>query len=149
MFEGMIGSPKIIRKTADETVNNSDTLQNDDELKFAISANEVWAFILLPIIYTTDTASFKAYFTVPTNGNLYGSMLMTETDLVTYLFALFANSSYAIVGSQYNYAPMVVFGIIVNGDTAGNFQFQWAQNTAEESDTKVLANSCILAWRLA
>jgi hypothetical protein len=35
---------QIIRKTADETVNNSAVLQNDDELLFPIGANEVLVF---------------------------------------------------------------------------------------------------------
>ena len=33
---------KITYKTADQTVNNSAVLQNDDHLLLAVGANEVW-----------------------------------------------------------------------------------------------------------
>lgn len=41
-YEVATGSAVIARKTADEVVNNSATLQNDDHLLLALAANEVW-----------------------------------------------------------------------------------------------------------
>ena len=44
---------KVIRKSADETVNNSTTLQDDDELLFPIAANEVWYFEFFLLIQSS------------------------------------------------------------------------------------------------
>ena len=43
----------------------------------------------------------------------------------------------------------VPWGVISNAGTAGNLQLQWAQDTAEVSDTRVITDSYILAHRLA
>lgn len=40
-------------------------------------------------------------------------------------------------------------GFVVNGATPGNLQLQWAQNTANASDTTVRTNSAMKAWKLA
>lgn len=39
-------------------------------------------------------------------------------------------------------------GFVANGANAGNLQLQWAQNTANPSDTTVRANSALKAWQL-
>ena len=47
------------------TVNNSTALQDDDDLTFAIAANETW-HVRMPLIVTTNTAAdFKLMIDVP------------------------------------------------------------------------------------
>jgi hypothetical protein len=58
----------VVRKTANETVSWSASLQNDDHLTFNIGANETWV-VTYHIIATTQSASatpdFKFGFAVP------------------------------------------------------------------------------------
>ena len=42
----------------------------------------------------------------------------------------------------------ILWAVIVNGATAGNVQLQWSQKIAEATDTKILANSFIMAHKL-
>ncbi|GAI73437.1 unnamed protein product, partial [marine sediment metagenome] len=34
--------PTLVRKAADKTLNNEDTIENDDHLLMLVGANEVW-----------------------------------------------------------------------------------------------------------
>ena len=83
----------IVTKSSDEVVNNSATLQDDDELKFAVSANEKW-FSRLFLIWTSGTTpDLKVGFTAPSgstirwhHGTFTGTPILTESD------SLFMNS---------------------------------------------------------
>jgi len=142
----------VIRKTTDETVNNSDTLQNDDELLFAMAANEVWAFTLFLVINSGATPDFKFDVDVPENANA----------LMTVAHRNAANASVSVGWSEdqgsaaidvrgigAEFCGMMAMGVAVCGATPGNLVVRWAQNTANASDTKVLTNSYIIAHRLA
>ena len=133
----------IVRKSADQTVNNSITLVDDDELLFAVGANEVWDVWLFLRLISDSTPDLKFAFTVPPSGTIiilvaYAS-LQPQTDGTT---AVVLSTS----GAAQQYLLHCQY---VGGATAGNVQFQWAQNTADASDTKVLANSSIIAHKLA
>lgn len=140
----------IVLKTADETVNNSTTLQNDDELLLAVAANDVWAFILLLRIATTAVADFRLTFTVPAGGviklqsdvNGAGTYIGVgnEVDFTAQIAMAFATASAN--------APANFKVLYIGGAAAGVVQLRWAQGTAEVSDTKVLANSHIIAVKL-
>jgi hypothetical protein len=138
------GGATPVVKTADETVNNSAVLQNDDELLLAVGANEDWVIDLYLIIETTGVADFKWAFTVPTGGVIKGVLAFAST----------------IVEFDATAAKLVLFGFdtagagywvrlrYIGGANAGNIQLQWAQNTAQASDTKVLEGSYILCHEL-
>lgn len=56
MLDDITSGPTLVRKTADQTVNNSTTLVNDNHLSLAVGANEVWAiFLCLRISQTSGT----------------------------------------------------------------------------------------------
>jgi len=156
------GGPTIVRKTADEIVNNSTTLQNDDHLLLAIAANEVW-LINLFLLWTSPTTGhyLKTGWSYPTDcsikwgpemkvsssnvsywshaaSNTYKLALLTETS--TLLDSLSANA--AICGLR-------LTAIVINGANAGTLNFQWAQGYATAEDTKVLTNSCLIAHKLS
>jgi len=132
---------KIILKTADETVNNSSTLQDDNELFLAIGANEIWLFWLFFWGNSGTTPDFKIGWAIPSGASGVFDSIVTAV-ASTSLTATLIISGFA---ASYLYR---FYGEIKNGATAGNLQFQWAQNTATVSDTKVLANSCIIAHRI-
>jgi len=135
---------QLIRKTSDETVNNSTTLQNDDELSFSIAANEV-ILLELVVFYNSSTgADINMVLTGPSG--VSGTMLRHDltpsatanTDDRMQARDPFSSFNSGGVGSNVGMEAKIV---ITNGGTAGTIQLQWAQDVAEVSDTKVLANS--------
>ena len=135
----------IVRKTADETVNNSNLPQNDDELFLPVLANEVWVFQLYLKVATTAVADFKAAFTVPA-----GATLSWYPGPPSWSLSPWDNAGMVenfLTGTNRTNAIVTANGVYVGGANAGNLQFRWAQNTAEATDTKVLKNSCLIAFK--
>jgi hypothetical protein len=141
-----IGEQKVIYKSADETVNNSDTLQNDDHLTFAVGANEVWAVELFVKFTSSADADFQYYFGVPAGATFQG--------WASYEYGVIGNSTSNtsatfVPGDGSTIKGDTFKGVIENGATPGDVVFRWSQRVAEVSDTKVLKGSYIIAHRLA
>ena len=135
---------EVVVKTADETVNNSDVLQDDDELFFAVGANEVWQFELLFLHISGAVPDIKYAFTVPVGGNIYAAPSHTTIGP-----AAPKDLTVAIVLTGAGADRVIWFiGWYTGGANSGNVQLQWAQNAANASDTKVLQNSCLMARRI-
>jgi len=137
---------KVVRKTADETVNNSDTLQDDDALLFAIGANEVWLFQSYIRFSYKAASDFKYDITVPAGAsggfNTQNSSAATTNEIAY-------GSAQSLVSTSDQNPTIRAHGVVANGATSGNVLFRWAQNAAVAEDTKVLANSYIIAIKLA
>jgi hypothetical protein len=141
--------PLIVRKTADETVNNSATLQNDDELLFAIAANEVWEFEFVIIHIGNTTADIKFAVTCPAGATIqYRHIGKDASGTMEEDMADASGEAVSAAGYTTNSITKVE-GIVANAGTAGSLQLQWAQNTKTVVNTKVLANSCLIAHKLA
>ena len=136
-----------IRKTADETVNNSDVLQDDDELLKAVGANEVWWIdMLLLAVSATTTPDINLGFTIPAGATLrsyvkFGFITSSSVDATTSGSAFQVDAS----GGSYYHTYLLYIG----GANAGTIQLQWAQWVATAEDTKILANSFMLCHKLA
>ena len=141
-----IDAPTIVRKTADETVNNSTTLQNDDHLLLAVGVNEVWVLSLYLIIATTAVADFKLAFTVPAGGAAY-YYEASGAPLVSYIAA--PNAHIFSTAADTTSGKAIVYCLYIGGGTAGNLQLQWCQANLEATNTRVLTNSCIIAHKVA
>ena len=145
-----VGQAKVVRKTADETVNNSAVLQNDDHLSFAIGANEIWAIDMMLIMsMASATPDLLFTFTLPASA----SMIVFAQSYAS--GGLISNAKGTTPGTGIgigvdNSNPVVLIqATLVNSATSGTVQFQWAQNIATAEDSKILANSWIVAHRLA
>jgi hypothetical protein len=139
----------IVRKTADETVNNSTTLQNDDHLLLAIAANEVWLVeAILYYISAGATPDLKVAWALPTGATgFYLGWGLGYNDAV---YIVSQSSTYSLIfGTEWTARIAIVKLLVINGATAGNIQLQWAQNTATAENTKMLTNSCLIAHKLA
>lgn len=145
----------LVRKTSDETVNNNDTLQNDDELLFAVSANEVWVakFILRVLQGNSATPDFKFAIVVPAacaviscgwTGDVTNvNKVVTDAEIVS------GTGHTTLQVFQNTTILLEITVLIQNGANAGNVQLQWAQAVATGVDTIVEDGSCIIAHRLA
>lgn len=145
---------QLVRKTAAETVNNSTTLQNDDALVAALAANEVVVFLAHIYFNATTVADFKYTWTVPAGATIrwnHASAISTDTasTIVTKAFTD-ASGTTQTAGGDGTTANrnITLLGVAANGTTAGDLQFQWAQNTAEVSNALVEANSFLLVFRV-
>lgn len=130
--------PIIKRKVADETVNNSSTLQNDDELAIVVAADTSYR-LRATIRYSSGTTpDFKWAWSYPTGLTMVYSAICQVT---TVAFAeLIESSGGAVDGAGAN-ESLFFDGTVVVSSTAGTLQFRWAQNTANPSDTIVRAGS--------
>ncbi len=136
-----IGIPKIVYKSADETVNGSDVMQDDDHLVLPVLANEVWAFRAVWLVSSGSTPDFKYQFTYPSGAT------------ISWFDAHWNDDRYDADVTNANTSGgkdvITLTGTIFISSTPGNIQLQWAQNTSNASDTKVLKGSHIIAHRLA
>jgi len=149
----------LIRKTADETVNNSTALQDDDDFILPLAANEVWLVELFLLQQSPSNASdFKMGWTYPVGCTIsWGSP--NEVGSNTSQWEIASVGAVATVvkiqtdtlgAGTGNFTQAIhITAIVVNGANAGNLVFQWAQNTATVEDTKVLENSILKAHRLS
>ena len=149
----------LARKTADETVNNSAALQNDDHLFFSVDVNEVWFIQAWLMCDGGSTPDIKFGWTVPASATItwgwIGSDYATST-LAGWGPNAGAGVALATTGSltaQLTAASTIqgvsFAGIAAIAGTAGTVQLQWAQATANASDTKIRTNSCLVGCRLA
>ena len=140
---------KVVRKTADQTVNDSSTLVNDTHLLFAIAANEVWVFTIYIRHIGATTADIKFAITVPSGANM--GLIFVGMDYSPALGEAVTVTSGGAISAQGLATEkfIVLHGRVANSTTAGNVQLQWAQYAAIAVDTKVLTDSCIVATKVA
>ena len=139
--------PMIVRKSVTETVNDSDVLQNDNELFFAIGANETWLIFFSILTFGVGSSDIKIKWVAPSGASADGNHHVRSTADVLSL-------AYATIGASYSFGtsasvvrPVVGSLLLVNGATAGNLQLQWAQNVAAVTETQVLVGSYLAAFR--
>ncbi|GAI79071.1 unnamed protein product [marine sediment metagenome] len=135
----------VAHKTADETLNNDDTLQNDDHLFFAVAVNEVWEVFVAVMAQSPTLTTLKSLFAIPAAATFMelGTLKWSALDTLTDLTVERAQGGMVATAKKLQFR-----GLYVGGANAGSIQFQWAQNAATAEDTKVLADSFIIAHRL-
>lgn len=141
---------RAIRKTADETVNNSAVLQSDDHLLFAIEASEVWAVQVFLIYQASAVADIKVAWSVPSGATGSHTSMFNAGGPVNTWNATALGTALRQDGAGVA-VPVIamLWATIVNSTTAGTVNLQWAQNSAEATNAQVLTNSWLLGWRLA
>lgn len=152
---------EFVRKTLNESIANSTTSQDDDQLFFTPILNtDYW--IAMYIIYDgtgpdpTAGGDLKISWSVPTNSTFdYVSDAITSTATggvydVSRTAQIAPAGGTPGAGTLGTGSPAValVKGIFRMGPTAGTFQFRWAQLTANATAVTVRANSCLIARRL-
>lgn len=124
------GGMSLIVKETDEAVLNSTTLQDDDELLFAVAANEVWQFEGVLIVNAHPTPDIKLTFTGPTGAvGSYGLISQDTSNNTVVGAAALGNVTGIATAAQLK--AIRFWGGIHNGSTAGSLKLQWAQNTAD------------------
>jgi hypothetical protein len=140
----------FVRKSADETVNNTATLQADDQLVLPVAASVTYRFMLRLIVNTNATADFKMQFTFP-SGTTMSYDAFTGSNPDTAASSLQGPSTQATISAFSGVAAdqtLHIVGMIITSTTAGSMGLTWAQNTANVSDTIVKTNSYWEIWQV-
>jgi hypothetical protein len=140
---GGSGNVVTIIKTSDETVNNSSALQNDDQLKFAVGTNENWTFRYVVKANSGSTPNLKFAVTAPSGATCSVDIIDAEGAVTSSNLGC-GSSSGLIVGNGATDTYEII-GSIRNGSTSGNVTLQWAQNSADSSNTTVYTGSYVNA----
>ena len=140
---GAAGSVVSVIKSADETVNNSAALQNDNHLTFAVDANDEWTFRFVVQAQSGVTPGLQFAVTAPSGATCDISFIDAE-GAVTSSNVACGVSSGLLAGNGVTDVYEIT-GSVRNGATAGNVTLQWAQQTADASNTTVYAGSYLNA----
>ena len=136
-----LGEPVHIRKTPDEIVNNSTTMQDDNSFTWPVLANQRWMFTLYLRYSSSTIADIKTAFTLPSLATGNGQRIHTTGGAVAISEG---NIQTATASDGLGTATTTSFlwnGQISIGANAGNVTLQWAQNTLDATDTTVLLGS--------
>ena len=142
---------KSVRKSSDQTVTSSTTLVNDSQLKFAVAANETYIFQAWLYTFAADgTPDIKVTFTGPSGSTLFwsSSQVIFNAAASTTLTVVAPGATTADLFVDANLRAIQLYGTIANGATAGDLQFQFAQNTSSANGTSVKAGSSIFGIKV-
>ena len=142
---------KSVRKSSDQTVTSSTTLVNDSQLKFAVAANETYIFQAWLYTYAADgTPDIKVTFTGPSGSTVLwsSSQVIFNAGGATTLTVVSAGGTAADLFVDSNFRAIQLYGTILNSSTAGDLQFQFAQNTSSANGTSVKAGSSIFGIKV-
>lgn len=146
--------PTFVLKTSSEIVNNSSTLQNDNELVLAVEASAQYLLSMMLVYSSASAADIKLAWSAPASATMIwvphgiGSSVATLTgDIFTQSQSI--SSTPALGGAAGLTSIAHVIGNLTVAGTAGNLQFRWAQDAATASDTTVLAGSWMRLERVA
>ena len=142
---------KTVRKSSDQSVTSSTTVVNDSQLKFAVAANETYIFQAWLYTYAADgTPDIKVTFTGPSGSTVLwsSSQVIFNAGGSTTLTVVSAGATTADLFVDSNFRAIQLYGTILNSSTAGDLQFQWAQNTSSANSTTVKAGSSIFGIKV-
>lgn len=154
---GLVGTPALVAKrlSADQTYTSNATLQNVTDLSFAIGASEIWIAIVVAHYKGPTAGDIQVAWSLPagaaglqgTIGLSTGASNATDTPSLSSV-ALGITNDRGTVGTGTT-VPLVVVATMRNSTTAGTATFQAAQNTSNGTATTLLADSFLLAVRIA
>jgi hypothetical protein len=141
----------FVRRTANSTaVNNSTVLVNDGVLTLPVLANAIYQMELFLIYNSNATADFKIAFTAPAGAAMTWGQLGLDTavagagsvagDVRAGVTTIAGNLPYGGAGAD---ACGIAVGVLVMAGTAGTLTVQFAQNTANVSNTTIQAGSAL------
>jgi len=135
----------LIIKPSDETLNNSNTFQNDDDFQFAVSSGDQWEIRTILIIDNPDaSADFKMQWAI--SGGSLTEYTTIQAEIQSTAFHTSGDGTINYGGSVTDKVAIVDSIIFVG--TGGTLALQWAQGTAFAGNTVVNANSVVIARRI-
>jgi hypothetical protein len=145
-----------VRKTANESVTSSATLQDDDHLLLQVAANAAYLLELFLVYDGATTGDIQIGFTFPagatidwTPGGLTTGATQQSGSVKLAHVSTGAGEGVGAVGTGAgNRVVARATGILQVAGTAGTLQLQWAQLASDATATTVLANSWMRLQRV-
>jgi hypothetical protein len=138
-----------VRKAADTSRSANVTLAADPDLTFTMAANTRYSIRARIYFDTTAAADFKFRTSGPATPTLVriarSHVVPGTTAMVVAVDVAYSAADVALTGTGTTGGYIDIDAVIVNGATAGAFQFLWAQNTSDAGATIVRAGS-YLEW---
>lgn len=148
-------APLAAYKFGDQNSGQSNTvLQSDSDLSIAMAAAGTYVGYGMIIYSASTVADYQCTFTVPAAAVGWWSPGVTTNTgggAFTQPAVPLAFGATAALGGQ-GTASNQWFGVqfsVVMGATAGNLQWQFAQNTSDATNLNTRAYSYLLAWKIA
>ncbi|MBA7585675.1 hypothetical protein ES708_27663 [subsurface metagenome] len=133
-------------KPDDQIVNNSDVLINDEDLVFSVLANEVWLFDAVFIVSSeTIDPKLDYLFDAPAGAAIGKMSNWSTTTTVVWVDGLVEATIPTSADLKYAQFRCLYIG----AGAAGNIQLKWAQHEAIAENSRMQANSFLLATRLS
>ena len=135
-----------VTKASDETITGTTTVQDDDEIQFAVTAGKVYWFELLFLYDSPSAADIKLAFALA-SGSFTRGWRMAEGFVGTSIAFSTANAtdltSTVALGSNGGEPLLARVRGYFNPDSTTTFKLQWAQNTSNAGNTIVKAGTLI------
>ena len=153
-----IGAMTFIRKTADESVASSTTLQNDDHFTFTLAATATYWIQGMLMLDAGQTGDFKSDWTGPAGTVVsiawLGDSIGTAggSNEISHALQNALTDVVAFGGAQSGggtIRPIQFQGTIRTTGTSGTLQWRFAQNSSTVTPTIIKANSAMELHRRA
>jgi len=136
----------VIVKQTDESLADSTTLQDDDELKVTLEANKVYSWeARIFITADSNTPDIRWAMDAPAGATIRYNDVGWDSDRA------FLTGD-GIVGDDYlggigaRETTFELHGYVIMGGTAGDLQFQWAQAISHADNVTVKKGSSLKVW---
>lgn len=134
----------IKRKSVIETVNNSATIQNDNDLVWPLAINSFYILGPCSLFYDSSTvADLQIQWFAPAGASMLWGAVGLDTALAVRMSAGLPSAAPSAFGGAGAGAirQISLSGVITTGGTAGSLVLQWAQNTLEATNTNMQPGS--------
>lgn len=140
----------IIYKSAYESVTNSETLQDDNDIKFSIGVNERWVFRIFLNIVSDSTGGIRLKITYPAAATLYALAIGPTTSTTSIDIKLLSSGTEATGYCSFisGGTMVTIEGMIFNYSNPGTFQLQWAQSVSNTVPVYVNAGSYLMKYKV-
>jgi hypothetical protein len=154
--------PSVAYKASDQSVTNSTTVVNDNDLSFSVVSGATYNIDSYLQWVGNDTGDIKFGFTFPASSTLSFAIIGPDDTATTFAsggtrgtgewFARNGQTSspsgtIQVSGSTSTLAGIIKGQLVCN--TTGTLQLQWAQNTANATATTLKAGSWMSLKRVA
>jgi len=142
----------LIHKNGSESVVNSTTLQDDDELFFEMIRDERRVFKLSLFFDGPSSGDLKFSFAVPSGSDIHfctrHSLKINTTGSVVAQDVITTAGNTITVGTNGAgvFRHVDIVGWVRTNGTSGNVIFRWAQATANASPTRIMQSSEMRVW---
>jgi len=134
---------RVVKKV-DEVKNSDTTFADDTEIFFTGRANRTYHWIFLWESFINSTADMKIRWTDPAGAS--GNAVSNAQDWDMNGTIIRSATSTIVLSGNNQVRFYEDHGTFLMGATAGDINFQWAQNVSNAGDVSILRGSLLVVW---